>query len=106
MSYVLIVGGTRPEGVKLAPVAIRARSLAPRVQVRWLSTGQHPEMMGQTLASFGIRPDFELDVFSQGQSLNRLQYRVFESFDRLLGVERPNLVVVQGDTSTAFVCAL
>jgi UDP-N-acetylglucosamine 2-epimerase (non-hydrolysing) len=106
MPCVLIVGGTRPEGVKLAPVALRARSLGPAFQVRWVSTGQHPEMMRQALAGFGIQPDIELDVFSQGQSLNKLQNRVFESFDGLLAAERPDLVVVQGDTSTAFVCAL
>lgn len=107
MTYnILIVGGTRPEGVKLAPVALQARRLGPGFRARWVSTGQHPEMMRQALAGFGIEPDVELDVFSQGQSLNRLQARVFESFDALLADERPSLVVVQGDTSTAFVCAL
>src|SRR3954451_9772703 len=90
MPCVLIVGGTRPEGVKLAPVALRARSLGPAFQVRWVSTGQHPEMMRQALAGFGIQPDIELDVFSQGQSLNKLQNRVFESFDGLLAAERPD----------------
>jgi UDP-N-acetylglucosamine 2-epimerase (non-hydrolysing) len=106
MPYIMIVGGTRPEGVKLAPVALEARSLGSDYKVRWVSTGQHREMMQQALAGFGIRPDVELDVFSQGQSLNRLQGRVFESFDGLLASEQPDLVVVQGDTSTAFACAL
>jgi UDP-N-acetylglucosamine 2-epimerase len=102
----MIVGGTRPEGVKLAPVALQARALGPDFRVRWVSTGQHREMMQHALAGFGIQPDIELDVFSQGQSLNRLQGRVFESFDGLLAAERPDCVIVQGDTSTAFACAL
>lgn len=102
---VLVILGTRPEAIKLAPV-IRAlsgsRTLAPRVCV----TGQHREMLDQMLALFGIRPDRDLDVMRPDQNLFDLTTRALTGLHGVLETDPPAAVLVQGDTTTAMVAAL
>jgi len=101
----LCVVGTRPEGIKMAPV-IRALKAEPWADVRVLATAQHREMLDQVLGLFGIVPDIDLNVMQTGQSLAMLTARLIEHIDRVLAAETPDIVVAQGDTTTVFTIAL
>lgn len=99
MRKVMVVYGTRPEGVKVAPViqALKeSKVLSPIV----LSTGQHKDMLEQVNNHFGITPDVELDIFEPGQSLNQIAAKIFSKLDPVLAEYEPNALLVQGDTST------
>jgi UDP-N-acetylglucosamine 2-epimerase (non-hydrolysing) len=101
---ILVVAGTRPEAVKLAPVvlALRARG-AP---VRVLAAGQHRDLVDPVLAFFGIAADRDLDVMQPDQSLAALTANLAAALDPVLADERPEQVVGQGDTTTVLVAAL
>jgi UDP-N-acetylglucosamine 2-epimerase (non-hydrolysing) len=99
------VFGTRPEAIKLAPV-IRAVEADPELRSRILVTAQHRDLLDQTLAPFEIVPDIDLDLMRPGQTLSELSGRVLDGMDRVLAEEKPDLVLVQGDTTTVFVAAL
>jgi UDP-N-acetylglucosamine 2-epimerase (non-hydrolysing) len=102
---VLSALGTRPEAIKLAPV-IRQLEADADLQSRVLVTAQHRELLDQHLAPFGIVPDIDLDLMRPGQTLAELTSHVVENVDRVLGDERPDLLLVQGDTTTVFGAAL
>ncbi|MDR0434481.1 MAG: UDP-N-acetylglucosamine 2-epimerase (non-hydrolyzing), partial [Gracilibacteraceae bacterium] len=101
----LAVFGTRPEAIKLAPVigALRAR---PEMEVRVAATGQHREMLDQVLAVFDLKPDYDLNLMQPGQELSDLTGRILREIQPLLLAEQPRLLLVQGDTATAFAAAL
>lgn len=96
---VMTVYGTRPEAIKVAPV-IKAIEASDSLQSITAVTGQHREMLDQVNDIFGIAPDFDLDVFAHGQSLNVLMAKVFERLDPVLAEVMPDALLVQGDTST------
>jgi UDP-N-acetylglucosamine 2-epimerase (non-hydrolysing) len=96
--------GTRPEIVKLAPVIFAARS--SNAETIMIATGQHDEMARQMLRVFEPEPDHSLRVMRRGQSLHRLTARLIDSLADVLERERPDLVVVQGDTTGTFAGAL
>jgi len=102
---IMVVYGTRPEAIKLAPVirAIRASALLTPVVTL---TGQHQAMVDQVNAIFGVHPDHNLDVIRPRQSLDGLTSRVLRRLTPTLRNERPDAVVVQGDTTSAFAGAL
>lgn len=100
---VVVVLGTRPEVIKLAPVVAALASVA---QVRVCASGQHREMLQQALDAFGLAPDVVLDTMSPGRSLNILSARLLEALDGMLEHEQPDWVLVQGDTTTAFCAGL
>lgn len=102
---VLCVVGTRPEGIKMAPViqSLRAETWA---DVRVLATAQHRGMLDQVLGLFGITPDVDLDIMQSGQSLAALTARLIERIDQVLAAEAPEMVIAQGDTTTVFSIAL
>ncbi len=100
---VLVVMGTRPEVIKLAPLV---NVLRDRADVRVCSSGQHREMLTQALHAFSLVPDIQLDTMSPGRSLNILASRQLEVLDEVLAQECPDWVVVQGDTTTAFCAGL
>ena len=103
---VLLVLGTRPEVVKLAPVH-QALSARPDVfEVKLLVTGQHREMLHQALDIFALRPDYDLDVMRDNQDLYSLTANVLTGVQQALDDWRPDLVLVQGDTTTTFVGSL
>jgi UDP-N-acetylglucosamine 2-epimerase (non-hydrolysing) len=99
------VFGTRPEAVKLLPVIRRIRQ-DPRFELSVVVTGQHREMLHEILQPFGIVPDVDLDIMQPGQSLNDIVCRAMPRLDELFGRARPDWVVVQGDTTSAFCAAL
>lgn len=100
---VIIVMGTRPEVIKLAPVV---KALLGKVNLCVCTTGQHREMLLQALSSFSIEPDIQLDCMSPGSSLNILSSRLLAMIDDVLDREVPDWVVVQGDTTSAFCAGL
>ncbi|MDO6388176.1 non-hydrolyzing UDP-N-acetylglucosamine 2-epimerase [Uliginosibacterium sp. 31-12] len=100
---VLVVLGTRPEVIKLAPVI---SALKLRAEVRVCASGQHREMLQQALDAFDLQPHIMLDTMSPGRSLNILAARLLEALDAVLEREGPDWVLVQGDTTTAFCAGL
>ncbi len=102
---VLVVLGTRPEAIKLAPVV---RELRRRREFRCVlaTTSQHREMLAPMLDFFELAPDHDLDVMRRNQQLGELTGRVLARLDRVLAAERPDWVVVQGDTTTAMAAGL
>ena len=102
---IVTIYGTRPEAIKVAPI-ITALSRDGRFESVVVSTGQHLEMMEQVNRMFGIRPKRDLHLMEPGQSLNRLVSRAIEGLDEVIDAETPDIIVVQGDTSTAMAAAL
>lgn len=102
---VLVIFGTRPEAIKLAPV-IAALAATPTLMPRVCVTGQHREMLDQMLTLFDIAPDHDLDIMRPDQDLFDLSARTLAGLRAVLDAERPAAVVVQGDTTTAMVAAL
>src|SRR5262245_5498840 len=105
MQKVLLVYGTRPEAIKMAPL-VDALRRASRLEAVVAVTGQHRQMLDQVNALFGIVPDHDLNVISERQTLEALTSRALEGVCRVIGIERPDAVVVQGDTTTCFAGAL
>ncbi|MGH6615986.1 non-hydrolyzing UDP-N-acetylglucosamine 2-epimerase [Sphingomonas sp.] len=102
---VLLVFGTRPEAIKLFPV-IAALQAIPELEVRTCVTAQHRGLLDQVLSIAGITPDIDLDIMEPGQSLGRLTARLLTSLGEVMDTEKPDRVIVQGDTATAMVGAL
>ncbi|TAK32793.1 MAG: UDP-N-acetylglucosamine 2-epimerase (non-hydrolyzing) [Chloroflexota bacterium] len=103
---VLTIVGTRPEAIKLAPVIRRLERDPELIQSTVCVTAQHREMLDQVLQLFQIKADFDLDLMSEGQTLPGLTASVLTAVTDVLDEARPDVVVVQGDTTTAMVGAL
>lgn len=101
---VLAVIGTRPEAIKMAPVVLAARRAG--IDLRVCATAQHREMLDQVLGLFGLVPDHDLDLMRPDQSLAELASRALVALDPVLTRERPDWVLVQGDTTTAMIAGL
>ncbi len=102
---VMIVLGTRPDAIKLAPV-VRSVAAHPRLEPFVVATAQHREMLDQVLSVFGIVPDTDLDVMQARQHLNDLAARVLQRVSDVIDRSSPDTVVVQGDTTTAMAASL
>ena len=102
---VLCVFGTRPEAIKMAPVVLALRK-AEGFQVRVCVTAQHRQMLDPVLALFGIRPDADLNVMRQDQSLTDITAEVLQKMEPVLKKDRPDLVLVHGDTTTSLAASL
>lgn len=102
---ILVIFGTRPEAIKLFPV-IHALRETGRVRVRTCVTAQHRGLLDQVLAIAGITPDIDLDLMQPGQTLDQLSARLLTGLGGVMDAERPDRVVVQGDTATAMIGAL
>ena len=101
-----IVFGTRPEAIKLAPVIFELQRRRDEFQTLLISTAQHRQMLDQVLNIFGIAPDVDLNLMTHNQSLAGITCRVIEAVDALLGERKLDLLMVQGDTTSAFAAAL
>jgi UDP-N-acetylglucosamine 2-epimerase (hydrolysing) len=106
LKHVLVVFGTRPEAIKMAPVvhALRARADALRTTV--CVTAQHREMLDQVLTLFGIVPEVDLGLMKPGQGLSDLASAVLSHMDDVLADRQPDVVLVHGDTTTAMATAI
>jgi UDP-N-acetylglucosamine 2-epimerase (non-hydrolysing) len=103
---VAIIFGTRPEAIKLAPLIIRMRRHPERFQAVTVVTAQHREMLDQVLSLFSIVPDHDLHIIRPRQTLSQITANAVNGLDPVLSGEKPDFVVVQGDTTTTFTGAL
>jgi len=106
MIRVLSIFGTRPEAIKMAPVVGELRKHPDRVEALVCVTAQHRQMLDQVLDLFAIEPDMDLDLMENDQSPASLTARAVTALTRVLEQVRPDLALVQGDTTTAMVAAL
>ncbi|MHB9052498.1 MAG: non-hydrolyzing UDP-N-acetylglucosamine 2-epimerase [Thermoleophilia bacterium] len=97
----MTIFGTRPEVIKLAPV-ISELEASPNFESVLVTTGQHREMLGQALDQFGIIPDYNLDIMQPDQGVSDVTISSLRGVEELISTEKPDLVLVQGDTTTAF----
>ena len=102
---IMTVYGTRPEAIKVAPV-VKALDKDERFESIPVSTGQHKEMLEQVNTMFGIQPKHGLGLMKQGQGLNELVSRAIAGLDSIIEEEKPDVIISQGDTSTAMAAAL
>ncbi len=102
---IICVVGTRPEAIKVAPVVQEFRRFS-NVETILVSTGQHREMLTQSLGAFGLEPDEDLGIMQHGQTLAQVTARAIEGLDGILAKHQPQMVLAQGDTTTTFVGAL
>jgi UDP-N-acetylglucosamine 2-epimerase (non-hydrolysing) len=102
---ILAVVGTRPEAIKMAPV-IRALRSGSWAEVRVLATAQHRQMLDQVLEAFAIVPDVDLDIMAPNQTLPELTSRLLSRLDEVFARERPDAVLIQGDTTTVMTAAM
>jgi len=106
VNKVLVTFGTRPEAIKLAPLCRELKRRSDRIHMVCCVTGQHRELLRAVLDVFHISPDHDLKVQKDNQDLFHITSSVLERFRDVLQLEKPDLVVVQGDTTSAFAAAL
>ena len=102
---VLFVFGTRPEGIKMAPI-IKEIQKRKNLECYTCVTGQHREMLDQVLEIFDIEPDYDLNIFKKGQSLTDVTTKTLLGLEGILDELKPDILLVQGDTTTVFAAAL
>jgi UDP-N-acetylglucosamine 2-epimerase (non-hydrolysing) len=103
---ILIVIGTRPEAIKMAPVIRALQSYTGQAEVSVCSTGQHRQMLDQVLSLFHIRPDFDLELMSENQTPSQVAAGVLNAIDPLLAGMQPDWMLVQGDTTTVMAATI
>lgn len=106
MKKIMLVFGTRPEAIKMAPLVKEFQKHEAEFETIVCVTGQHREMLDQVLAIFGIKPDYDLNIMKQGQDLYDVTARVLAGMRDVLKEARPDVVLVHGDTTTSTVAAL
>ena len=106
LSKILIVFGTRPEAIKLAPVVKELKRYPEKAETIVCITSQHRDLLDQVLHVFNIQPDYDLDIMTHGQTLADVTSRVLYSMKTIYAETNPDIVLVQGDTTTAFSAAL
>lgn len=105
MRKVMLVFGTRPEAIKMCPLALELQK-HPELKSSICLTGQHRKMLDQVMALFGIAAQHDLDIMRPGQTLTMITTQILHKFEKVLLEEQPALVLVHGDTSTSFAAAL
>ena len=101
----MTVFGTRPEAIKMAPLAL-ALDACPHIDAKVCVTAQHRQMLDQVLEMFDIKPDYDLDIMKERQSLVGITTRVLEGLDEVIKEAQPDVILVHGDTSTTFAGAV
>ena len=105
MKKVMCVFGTRPEAIKICPLVLEMKK-RPGLEVVVCVTAQHRQMLDQVLATFGVEPDYDLNIMKDRQTLFDITVNILSSIRQVLEEVRPDVVLVHGDTSTTFVTAL
>ncbi|WP_019878437.1 non-hydrolyzing UDP-N-acetylglucosamine 2-epimerase [Succinispira mobilis] len=103
---VMTVFGTRPEAIKMAPLVLELQKHPEQIEVVVAVTAQHRQMLDQVLELFGVVPDYDLDIMSQGQTLYDITTRALVGLGAVLEQTKPDMVLVHGDTTTTFAGAL
>lgn len=105
MIKIISVFGTRPEAIKMAPVVKKLEN-CPYIDAKVCVTAQHREMLDQVLELFSIKPDYDLDIMKSGQTLSDITCRVLKGIEEVLNEEKPDMILVHGDTTTTFSASL
>ena len=105
MKKIMLVFGTRPEAIKMCPLV---NELKKRKNIKTIVcvTGQHRQMLDQVLNAFDVKPDYDLSIMKDKQTLFDVTVNILEKIKEILETAKPNIVLVHGDTSTTFVTAL
>ncbi|WP_309306712.1 non-hydrolyzing UDP-N-acetylglucosamine 2-epimerase [Staphylococcus rostri] len=105
MKKIMTIFGTRPEAIKMAPLVLQLKK-DPQLQPIVVVTAQHREMLDTVLETFGIEPDYDLNIMKQGQTLSEVTSRVLVGLERVIQDETPDMILVHGDTTTTFAGSL
>lgn len=105
MKKVMVVFGTRPEAIKMCPLVLELKR-HKEIETVVCVTGQHREMLEQVLQVFGVKPDYNLDIMKENQTLFTITTSILENIKDVLEAEQPDIVLVHGDTTTTFATAL
>ncbi|TYS07536.1 UDP-N-acetylglucosamine 2-epimerase (non-hydrolyzing) [Bacillus subtilis] len=103
---VMTIFGTRPEAIKMAPLVLELKKYPDHIESLVTVTAQHRQMLDQVLSAFSIKPDFDLDIMKDRQTLADITTRALTKLNELLVQEKPDIVLVHGDTTTTFVGSL
>ena len=103
---VMVVFGTRPEAIKMAPLVLELQKHSDSIETITVVTAQHRQMLDQVLETFSIEPHYDLDIMGKNQSLLDITGKILEKFDPIVKQERPDMILVHGDTTTTFVASL
>ncbi len=106
MKKIMTIFGTRPEAIKMAPIIKELDKYSDEIETRVCVTAQHREMLDQVMDLFGIHPDYDLGIMRKGQNLFDITTRGLTMLGEVIREEKPNLILVQGDTTTTLVGAL
>ena len=106
MKIIIFILGTRPEAIKLAPVINYFKNKSKKFKVVVLVTAQHRHMLDQVLKLFKIRPDYDLDLMTTNQTLSSLTVKIMEECTKIFSKIVPDLIMVQGDTTTTFAASI
>lgn len=106
MKKVMLVFGTRPEAIKMCPLVKELKSRPETFEMLVCVTGQHREMLDQVLEVFDVTPDYDLNLMKQGQTLFDVTTAILNNIKPILEEERPDVVLVHGDTTTTFATSL
>lgn len=105
MKKVMLIFGTRPEAIKMCPLVNELKKY-PGIATVLCVTGQHREMLQQVMEAFGLKADYNLNIMRPQQSLNEIAVSILGQLEKVVVKERPDLILVHGDTSTSFIAAL
>ena len=103
---VMVVFGTRPEAIKMAPLVLELQKHSDSIETITVVTAQHRQMLDQVLETFGIEPHYDLDIMGKNQSLLDITGKILEKFDPVVKQELPDIILVHGDTTTTFAASL
>jgi UDP-N-acetylglucosamine 2-epimerase (non-hydrolysing) len=106
MKKVMFVFGTRPEAIKMAPIIKKLKADSSKLKAVVCVTAQHREMLDQVLGFFEITPDYDLNIMKKNQTLSDITSEGLKGLERVLKKEKPDIVLVQGDTTTTFIASL
>ena len=103
---VMVVFGTRPEAIKMAPLVLELQKHSDSIETITVVTAQHRQMLDQVLETFSIEPHYDLDIMGKNQSLLDITGKILEKFDPVVKQELPDIILVHGDTTTTFAASL
>ena len=103
---VMVVFGTRPEAIKMAPLVLELQKQSETFETITVVTAQHRQMLDQVLETFRIQPDYDLDIMGKNQSLLDITAKILEKFDPVVKEVQPDMILVHGDTTTTFAASL
>ena len=103
---IMVVFGTRPEAIKMAPLVLELQKQKETIETITVVTAQHRQMLDQVLETFNIVPDYDLDIMGKSQTLLDITSKILNQLDPVIKKEKPDMVLVHGDTTTTFAASL